>query len=459
MYFGNDKETNNKIKACLEDLDWYIGDDDELVLKTRKPYSPRIGRYSIRQEDMLNYKKLCWSKGIIHHEDVLYFSYRLLKSYPVIGEVLSANYPYILLDEFQDTNPIQTEIIKRLSNSGIVGVIGDPAQSIYKFQGASRQSFLSFQLPGQNNYMINGNRRSGSGIVTFLNKIRGSDMEQTCVKNKMVDYVSLIEYSDSEPKKTIESFMKKREEQDLNGNSCVLARNNPTVTMLKNGHRINPWEEFEEKDSANRYLFLLYLLRAQEYGQEGMIDFAIKECMKGLRTDVNGDLKKPFRKDQHITSIQKRGISVSLLEYLITNRNDYLQKSVLNMYNAVLDFLSNFNLKLKGVRPSGFKEFGKKTPVKALIDDLKLAEEQNSDIRTIHKSKGAEFESVLVYLEDIDRLLKPNINEEGDETRLFYVACSRAQRFLCIATPPIDTDTKHEIIGLYGGSLQRIRVK
>lgn len=104
---------HNKLRECLEDLDWFHS-NDSLTLKPRKDFSRKIGRYWIRLEDLQFYKQLFWDEGIIHHEDVLYFSYKILKEFPILLEHISAKYPYMFLDEFQDTNPIQSEIIKWL---------------------------------------------------------------------------------------------------------------------------------------------------------------------------------------------------------------------------------------------------------------------------------------------------------------------------------------------------------
>lgn len=55
---------------------------------------------------------------------------------------------------------IQTQIIKWIGEQGsIIGVIGDPAQSIYKFQGASRDDFIKFNLHNQKDYIMTQNRR------------------------------------------------------------------------------------------------------------------------------------------------------------------------------------------------------------------------------------------------------------------------------------------------------------
>ncbi len=72
----------------------------------------------------------------MHHDDVLYFSWRLITEYPLYPWRFWFKFPYIFVDEFQDTNPIQALNTKNLAEKEcIIGVIGDKAQSIYKFQG------------------------------------------------------------------------------------------------------------------------------------------------------------------------------------------------------------------------------------------------------------------------------------------------------------------------------------
>ena len=88
-------------------------------------------------------------------------------------EFIRNKYPYILIDEFQDTTELQTWIIKRIAESDTkVGVIGDLAQSIYKFAGAKRKDFEIFELEGISSYKLEKNHRSTSRIIDFLNCLR-----------------------------------------------------------------------------------------------------------------------------------------------------------------------------------------------------------------------------------------------------------------------------------------------
>jgi DNA helicase II / ATP-dependent DNA helicase PcrA len=157
------KENGRKLTADLRNLMWSVNSFGECSLSvSEKSTLPKELRKSI-----LEYKKLFWNEGQIHHEDVLYFSYQILHENSTLSTFLSAKFPYIFLDEFQDTNPIQTLIVKLLADSGsIIGVIGDPAQSIYLFQGAKREDFLNFDFKDINYYKIENNRRS-RGFAIF----------------------------------------------------------------------------------------------------------------------------------------------------------------------------------------------------------------------------------------------------------------------------------------------------
>ncbi|MBK6965093.1 MAG: ATP-dependent helicase [Bacteroidales bacterium] len=77
---------------------------------------------------------MAWGKVVVHHDDGLVFSYQIIKNFPFVLFVLRAKFPYFFVDEFQDSNPIQIEILKFIAqNEVVVGIIGDKAQSIYGF--------------------------------------------------------------------------------------------------------------------------------------------------------------------------------------------------------------------------------------------------------------------------------------------------------------------------------------
>ncbi len=145
-------------------------------------------------------KKYIWEVvGKLTHDEILYFGYRMLEENSTITYTLRVKYPFVFVDEFQDTNPLQTKIITLLGEkSTIIGVVGDVAQSIYSFQGAKPSQFYNFTVPGTKEtciYHISGNRRSTKNIVSLCNYLRSADaLVQTSIK----PYKNMEEEQESE---------------------------------------------------------------------------------------------------------------------------------------------------------------------------------------------------------------------------------------------------------------------
>src|SRR5882672_1446144 len=92
------------------------------------------------------YVKRCFKNGAMDFDDLLFNMYLLLKNFPEALSKYQRKFKYILIDEYQDTNPAQYEIIKLLGAMyENVCVVGDDAQSIYSFRGATIENILQFQ--------------------------------------------------------------------------------------------------------------------------------------------------------------------------------------------------------------------------------------------------------------------------------------------------------------------------
>ncbi|RXE59650.1 ATP-dependent helicase [Acetivibrio mesophilus] len=444
------KIKNDELHDVLASLEWYLNGDD-MILQPRNEWQRKRFKKLMDLNLFYAYKAMFWDDGIIHHEDVLFFSYEILKQFPLLRSFIAAKYPYIFIDEFQDTHPVQTKILKWISEAGsIIGVIGDPAQSIFQFQGASRTDFLEFKLPGQKNYAIMYNRRSTRNIINLLNHVRGTDeVVQECYRD--IDGSEVCVIIDKSTEGIIKKFNAERECLGLNGDSCIVTRRNDAVTMLKScvgNCNVSVWSDFLEVDSK-RQRFIEIILTAQEYANNSMYETAVKEVMKIFKTDKNGELKDPFTSCSfEIKNLFKRSIAVALLVYLTSNRDENLKKNVLTFYNDLITFFNGMGITLKKVSSGAFKTFAQVSNVIDLVLGLKLGEEKKSTIRTIHKSKGAEFQSVLVYFEDnedIKHLLNPDVKSADDDCRLYYVALSRAKDFLCIATDELSQMTIEDL--------------
>ncbi len=141
--------------------------------------------YYIQQEDVRSnrpaisqiydaYAKRCFKNGSMDFDDLLLKFYELLKHFPESLHKYQHKFKYILIDEFQDTNPAQYEIIKLLGAVyENVCVVGDDAQSIYSFRGATIENILQFQKDYDDVKVVKleQNYRSTQSIITVANEV------------------------------------------------------------------------------------------------------------------------------------------------------------------------------------------------------------------------------------------------------------------------------------------------
>src|ERR1700754_950165 len=141
--------------------------------------------YAIQQEDMRSnrpaiaqiydaYSKRCFKNGAMDFDDLLFKMYELLKNFPEALHKYQHKFKYILIDEYQDTNPAQYEIIKLLGAVyENVCVVGDDAQSIYSFRGATIENILQFQKDYDDVKVVKleQNYRSTQSILNVANEV------------------------------------------------------------------------------------------------------------------------------------------------------------------------------------------------------------------------------------------------------------------------------------------------
>lgn len=114
------------------------------------------------------YSAQCRRVGGVDFGDLLIFLQQLLKKRSKIRQEIVKRCKYILVDEFQDTNPLQMEILKLiLGKTNNIMVVGDDDQAIYRFRGASVQNILEFRknFPDAKIIVLNDNFRSGQAIL------------------------------------------------------------------------------------------------------------------------------------------------------------------------------------------------------------------------------------------------------------------------------------------------------
>ena len=113
-------------------------------------------------------------RSLLDYDDLLTKLRELLQSHSEVAERLSAAFRYIMVDEYQDTNRLQAEIIRSLAHAhDNVMAVGDDAQSIYSFRGATVRNILEFPMlfPGTKIIKLEENYRSTQPILNLSNEI------------------------------------------------------------------------------------------------------------------------------------------------------------------------------------------------------------------------------------------------------------------------------------------------
>jgi DNA helicase-2/ATP-dependent DNA helicase PcrA len=120
------------------------------------------------------YAKRCFMAGAMDFDDLLYKMYYLLVKFPDVLFKYQNRFRYILIDEFQDTNFAQYAVVRKLGAvHENVCVVGDDAQSIYSFRGATIENILNFEkdYPDLKIFKLEQNYRSTKHIVHAANKV------------------------------------------------------------------------------------------------------------------------------------------------------------------------------------------------------------------------------------------------------------------------------------------------
>jgi DNA helicase-2/ATP-dependent DNA helicase PcrA len=446
----------SKLNECcqyLKKIKWLINNDGEWYLGTIG-YASRPDYFPSTKLD--SYKPLYWKRGVIDHEDVLYFAYRILNEQPQIKKFLSAKFPYIFVDEFQDTNPVQTQVLKWLTGeNSYVGVIGDLEQSIYSFQGAKPEDFIEFDIANLQDFIIHDNHRSTDSIIRLLNHVRSNGIEQRGNRQEqgleVRLYVGPLE-------RTISVIIGDLTPQE---NVCILARSNIEVENLRKSKYENSddvWSELDQID-LNRSRLLEDIITAVELAKRDMLTQSLSKLKRTLRIfHSDGTLRDPFRLSNTNTKIDdtiKRSISVSILTSILSKYDSMQEKTLLEAYEFISDVLgkSITGLSLQRITRGRIKEFAEERKYSELTHSVKLPASEKRNIRTIHQAKSAEFRNVLVVFNHLDSqkaakqisyLLNPAEHQNCEEKRILYVALSRARERLFISVPELSSEEERD---------------
>lgn len=147
-------------------------------------------------------------EGLFGMGDLETQSLRRLREHPALGKNFARGWDYWMIDEYQDTSPLQVELLKHLIGDRPHFIVGDPQQSIYAFRGARSEvfdwKFKEFAEGGHRADIEPANRRSRAPLLGFINDVFSArpgfgSMEAKSTKPAWPESVPAAEFRKIEP--------------------------------------------------------------------------------------------------------------------------------------------------------------------------------------------------------------------------------------------------------------------
>jgi DNA helicase-2/ATP-dependent DNA helicase PcrA len=439
------------------------------------------------------YANRCFKNGAMDFDDLLFKMYILLKNHPDALSKYQRKFKYIMVDEYQDTNTSQYEIMKLLgAMHENICVVGDDAQSIYSFRGATIENILQFEKDYDDVKVVKleQNYRSTKSILSVANEIIGNNKNQIPKKlwtdNTPGDKIKLVRTAtDNEEGKYVADTIQEEKLRNhyFNKEFAILYRTNAQSRAYEESLRrmnityriygglsfyqrkevkdfiaylrlvVNPQDEEALKRivnyptrgigktsmdravlSANENNITLWevLTKASSFGYKAGTLEAINNFVLMIRM-FQSELLKKNAYDLAIIVGKSTGIVKELFNDKTTEglaRYENTQE----LLNSIKEFTETPMNEEDG--EVGDKSLGSYLQQITLLTDTDNDKEDADSVKlmTIHAAKGLEFSCVFVG--GLEETLFPNamsINtreELEEERRLFYVAITRAKKKL-----------------------------
>ncbi len=158
--------------------------------KVGKLSSIKPPSYDVALKTAIEYEKLLHTSGFIDFEDIINYSVYLIQEHEYVREALSAKYPWILIDEYQDLGKPLHEIVLSLLHFTEIKlfIVGDPDQSIYGFTGANPRYINELiETTRFECIVLENNYRSPQGIVDASIDVLGQKREYHSATDEFIE--------------------------------------------------------------------------------------------------------------------------------------------------------------------------------------------------------------------------------------------------------------------------------
>ena len=446
----------------------------EVIINKKDIYEKTIlPLYKIYQQKLTDLNSCDFGDLILH-------TVKILENYPDIRQIYSNNFKYILVDEYQDTNFIQSKWLSLLSEKNKnLCCVGDDDQSIYSWRGAEIKNFLEFDQVYKNtkvirleqnyrssqnilsvasNLIANNENRVGKTLTTTMEE--GDLVKLNCFKNGKDEAIGISD--------EIEKKLKKK--YSFN-NMAILVRaifqtREFEERFLKIGmpYRILGGTKFYERAEIKDCVAYLRLIHQEKD------DLAFERIVNNPKRSIGDTTLKTVHEYAKENSLSLEKASIKMIEQNLIKpktkiglgfflnslskwRNDLLIKKIshIKLLQIVLDE-SGYSAMLKNKKDidnenrlenikellSAMKEFDN---LESFLEHVSLAtsidqewDGEKVNMMTMHAAKGLEFD--VVFLPGWEEGLFPHqksIEEKGqngleEERRLAYVGITRAKK-------------------------------
>lgn len=460
----------------------------------------------VKYDTRFNDDKL--DKMIISHDTLLEYMNKMVKENDLLKQIICDQYPFVLVDEYQDTDPLVINILNIISSFAasightfVIGYYGDIKQNIYEKGVGSHFKEYNLKLDRIEKIF---NRRCSPQIIAIANQVRNDSLKQESIyedfPNGEVSFYNIC----VERKEIIESFIKKWGITEENQLHCLELTNEYVASQSGFSEIYNFFKNAKWYKIGKHYEFLRDHVLSLDQNKLGIVQKLLFRILN-FRYKVNCDktmLLDIFPKNSinniNISELRKiieilQNINGNTLEEYVINLFDWkikggervskcIENVIAENINSI-DEMKNFLLNqlyyfLEGEEVSKEDKLVNEQIITQFFQIniviferwyKFITDSYNGNVvyHTYHSTKGREFDNVIIFMNSkfgkndtfFSDLLKvlPQKNEEYERgtlieaaRNLLYVAVTRAIRNLCIVYFDNLDNVKDNIISVFG---------
>lgn len=387
------------------------------------------------------------------YDDQILFTHMLFKNNSLgLLDYYSDKYPYVLVDEAQDTSKLQHEVIRLLTKKyGNLFMVGDEDQSIYGFRAAYPEALVHFEdsYPGGEVFLLQTNYRSAKTVV----KVASNVIENNAERHKKV----MLASRNDAGMVSVRHFKYKmdqyeelcKELQDCQQKTAILYRNNesavPFISYLERASipyscRGMSDDFFLNKVVQDAMNIIAFAFRPRSFDLLWKIwyklDLRIKkekfvEATHHMDLDHRQPIFSALYQQRGINIMQQKKIVELMHQFVMIRQNDNARDAIhrvrteMRYQNASSEKL--YTLEAMAFPNESVAEFRERFEAMGARnwDKLQILN-ANVILSTIHGSKGLEYDKVIL-IDAVDGVLPGDDGDIEEERRIFYVGITRAR--------------------------------